>query len=60
MVAILKHVGIADWDRERLKMSVNTPSSWAVHALRTPGPAAVRGVTRVNLSLTLATHKERG
>jgi hypothetical protein len=34
MVAILKHVGTADWDRERLNMSVNTPASWSAHALR--------------------------
>ena len=26
MVAILNYVGTADWDRERLKMSVNTPA----------------------------------
>jgi hypothetical protein len=27
MVAILKHVGTADWDRERLNMPVNTLAS---------------------------------
>jgi hypothetical protein len=34
MVAILKHVGTADWDRERLNISINTPASWSAHALR--------------------------
>ena len=32
---ILKQVGTADWDRERLNMSLNTPASWSAHALRT-------------------------
>jgi hypothetical protein len=27
----LKHVGTADWDRERLNMSVNTRASWSFH-----------------------------
>jgi hypothetical protein len=52
-VAILKYVGTADWDRERLNMPVNTPASWSAHALSTrlgmlSGPAALRG-----LSMTL-------
>ena len=38
MVVCLKHVGITDSDRERLKMSVKTLASWSVHARRThPG-----------------------
>ena len=65
MVAILKHVGSADWDREGLNMSVNTPASWSAHALRTrlgmpSWPAAKRGLTRLNVLLTSATEKERG
>ena len=44
-MAVLKHVGTADWDRERL-------NSWSPHALRTrlgmpSGPAALRGLTHV-------------
>ena len=46
MVVILKHVRITDWDKERLKMTVNMPGSCSAHALRTPpgiasGPAAL-------------------
>ena len=38
MMVCLKHVGIADSVRERLKMSVKTLASWSVHALSTrPG-----------------------
>ena len=38
MVLCLKHVGITDWVRERLKMSVKSPASWSVHALsKRPG-----------------------
>ena len=29
MGALLKHVGTADWDRDWLNMSVNTPASWS-------------------------------
>ena len=56
-------LGTADWDRERLKMSVNTPASWSAHALRTwlempSGPAGVQGLTFLNVLLTSATEKE--
>ncbi len=38
MVDIFKHEGTTDRERERLKMSVKTPTSWNVHALSTrPG-----------------------
>ena len=38
MVVCLKHVGITDSDRERLKMLVKTLASWSVHAWSTsPG-----------------------
>ena len=44
-------------------MSINTPASWSVHALRTrlgmpSGSAALRGLTHLNVSLTLAVVKE--
>ena len=44
-------------------MSVNTPASWSAHALRTrlgipSWPAALRGLTRLNVLLTLAAVKE--
>ena len=44
-------------------MSINTPASWTVHALRTrlgtpSGPAALRGLTRLNVLLTLAMENE--
>ena len=52
-------VGTADWDRDWLNMSVNTPASWSAYALRKrlwmpSGPAALRGLTRLNVLLTLA------
>ena len=34
-MANLKHLGTADWDRERSNMYVNTPASWSAHALKT-------------------------
>ena len=38
MVVCLKHIGITDSDRERLKMSVKTLASWSAHAHSTrPG-----------------------
>uniref|UniRef100_A0A4W5NBF7 Multiple C2 and transmembrane domain containing 2 n=1 Tax=Hucho hucho TaxID=62062 RepID=A0A4W5NBF7_9TELE len=45
-------------------MSVNTPASWSAHALRTglgmqSGLAVLRGLTRLNVLLTLAAVKER-
>ena len=44
-------------------MSVNTPASWSAHALRKrmgmpSGPAALRGLTPLNVLLTLAAVKE--
>ena len=61
---IFRQVGTADWDWERLNMSVNTPASGSEHALRTrlgmpSGPAALQGLTRLNVLLTSATEKER-
>ena len=60
---MLKQVGTADLDRERLNMSVNTPASWSAHALRMrvgmlSGPAALRGLTRLNVYLMSASEKE--
>ena len=44
-------------------MSVNTPASWSAHALRArlgmpSGPAALRGLARLNVFLTSAAVKE--
>ena len=44
-------------------MFVNTPASWSAHVLRArlgmpSGPAALRGLTRLNLFLTSAAVKE--
>ena len=63
MLAILKHVGTADWDRDRLNMSINKPASWSAHALRTrlempSGPPALQGLKHLNAFLTSATEKE--
>lgn len=53
----LEQVGITDWDKERLNISVNTAASWLVHALRTrPGmPAALRTLTHLKTLLISAT-----
>ena len=63
MVALLKHVGTADWYRERLNMSINTPASRSADALRTqlrmPSELAVlRGLTCLNILPTSATENE--
>ena len=59
MVVCLKHVGITDSDRERVKMSVKTLASWSVHACSThpgnpSGPAALWMLAGFEVLLTLA------
>ena len=49
-LVILKHVGITDWDKKRLKITVNMPASCSAHALRThpgipSGPASLQVLT---------------
>lgn len=34
MVVSLKHAGITDWNKERLKISVKALANWFAHALR--------------------------
>ena len=48
LVVSLKHVGITDWDKDRLKMSVKTLARWSVCALRTL-PGIPSGLENVNL-----------
>ena len=50
IVIILKHVGITDWDKERLKMTVNMPAICSAPGLRTRcGTVQTRGLTSVDL-----------
>ena len=62
MVDILKQVGAANWDSERLNMSVNTPARWSAHAEDAARDAVwasrLWGLTRLNVLLTSATEKE--
>ena len=56
----LKHFGITDSDRERLKMSVKTLAIWSAHALSThpgnpSGPAVLLMLTCLKVLLTSAT-----
>ena len=61
MVAILKHVGTTEWDRERLNMSVNTPARCSEDGLgMLSGPAVLQGLTCLNILLKSAMEKERG
>uniref|UniRef100_A0A4W5KU33 Inactive rhomboid protein n=1 Tax=Hucho hucho TaxID=62062 RepID=A0A4W5KU33_9TELE len=48
MVVCLKHVGITDSDRERLKISGKTLASWSVHA-RSTHPGNPSGLVNVDL-----------
>ena len=49
----MKHVGITDSDRERLKMSVKTLASWSAHALSTR-PGNLSSLVNVDLFKGLA------
>ncbi len=65
MVDFLKHEGTTDREKDRLKMSVKTPSSWNVHARSTwpgmpSGPTAFWMFTRLKDRVTSATERESG
>ncbi len=65
MVDFLKHEGTTDREKDRLKMSVKSPSSWNVHARSTrpgmpSGPTAFRMFTRLKDQVTSATERESG
>ncbi len=65
MVDFLKHEGTTDRERERLKMSVKTPTSWKAHALSTRpgmplGPTALWMFTRLKDRVTSTTESESG
>ena len=53
-------VGTAHWDRERLNMSVNTPTRWSVDALRTQlgMPSGLTALRGLNVLLTSAMENE--
>ena len=63
MVVGLKHVGITDWDKARLKMSVKTLGSWFVQALRArpgipSGPGGL-GFTHIGHEAKSHSHPEQ-
>ncbi len=63
MVDVLKHEGTTERERERLKISVKTPTSWCAHALSAwpgmpYGPAAFRMFTWWKDRVISATEKE--